>query len=221
MKDIKAMKGRYYIRELVSAGEHERQDFKFSVNDPRKIARSLSAFANRSGGHLLIGVKDNGTVAGVKRPDEEIYIVEQAAERYCRPSQHVEFTLFSVEPGVSVIRASIEATAEPPVEVDEGGGILRAYYRVADENITAHPLMVEAWHRRSTCTGLTLNFEHDGLPASVLRALAAGPMPVERIALNIHASTESVTETVISLASLKLIDFRFDGHGFLPALPSE
>ncbi len=85
MKDIKAIKGRYYVHELVEQGEHVNQDFKFAVSDPRKIARSISAFANHSGGHLLIGVKDNGVIAGVRTADEEIYVVEQAAERYCRP----------------------------------------------------------------------------------------------------------------------------------------
>ena len=79
MKDITVRKGRRHILDLVAQGEHERQDFKFLISDARKIARSISAFANHSGGCLLIGVKDNGVVAGV-RNDEDIYVVEQAAE---------------------------------------------------------------------------------------------------------------------------------------------
>lgn len=71
--EMKALTDTQYIRQLVSEGEHCHQDFKFEISDARKIARSLSAFANTEGGRLLIGVKDNGKIAGV-RSDEEIYL---------------------------------------------------------------------------------------------------------------------------------------------------
>lgn len=71
-----------YIRKLVAEGEHIHQDFKFAISDIRKIAKSLSAFANTEGGRLLVGVKDNGKIAGV-RSEEEIYMVEAAASVYC------------------------------------------------------------------------------------------------------------------------------------------
>ncbi|MDA9964009.1 ATP-binding protein, partial [Schleiferiaceae bacterium] len=44
---------------LISEGEHGEQDFKYRITDARKIARTLSAFANTSGGRLLVGVRDN------------------------------------------------------------------------------------------------------------------------------------------------------------------
>ena len=72
-----------YIQRLISEGEHVHQDFKFEISDARKIAKSISAFANTEGGRLLVGVKDNGKIAGV-RSEEEIYMIEAAAQRYCR-----------------------------------------------------------------------------------------------------------------------------------------
>ena len=81
MKDLRAIKGKFYLRQIIAEGEHEHQDFKFAISDARKIARSISAFANNSGGRLLIGVKDNGVIAGV-RNEEDIYVVEQAAQLY-------------------------------------------------------------------------------------------------------------------------------------------
>ncbi len=106
MKDLKAIKGRTYILGLISQGEHVQQDFKYAISDARKIARSISAFANNMGGRLLIGVKDNGAIAGV-RNEEDIYVVEQAAQLYCRPAQTVEFTAFRTGDTGTVIRASI------------------------------------------------------------------------------------------------------------------
>ena len=84
-----------YIEQLITQGEHVHQDFKYQITDARKIARSISAFANNSGGHLLVGVKDNGSIVGVSS-DEEIYMIEQAAQMYCQPEQQVKFEVFRV-----------------------------------------------------------------------------------------------------------------------------
>ena len=79
-----------YIHTLIAEGEHQQQDFKFEISDARKIAKTLSAFANTDGGRLLIGVKDNGKIAGV-RSEEEKYMIEAAAQLYCVPE--VEYTM--------------------------------------------------------------------------------------------------------------------------------
>ena len=73
-----------YIKELIEQGENQILDFKFEVSDSKKIARSLVAFANTDGGILLIGVKDNGKIAGV-RSEEEYFMLETATQIFCRP----------------------------------------------------------------------------------------------------------------------------------------
>jgi predicted HTH transcriptional regulator len=73
-----------YIHNLILEGEHQRLDFKFEISDAKKIARTFAAFANTSGGTLLIGVKDNGNITGI-RSDEEEYMAESAAHIYCKP----------------------------------------------------------------------------------------------------------------------------------------
>ena len=85
-----------YIQKLISEGEHIHQDFKFAISDAKKIAKSLSAFANTEGGRLLVGVKDNGKIAGV-RSEEEIYMVEAAATLYCRPEIELETHIYHIE----------------------------------------------------------------------------------------------------------------------------
>ena len=65
-----------YINNLISQGENLNLDFKFEISDAKKIARTFSAFANTKGGKLLIGVKDNGAIAGI-RTDEEIFMIER------------------------------------------------------------------------------------------------------------------------------------------------
>ena len=77
---MKTLTDTQYIYALIAEGEHQQQDFKFEISDARKIAKTLSAFSNTDGGRLLIGVKDNGKIAGV-RSDEEQYMIEAAAHR--------------------------------------------------------------------------------------------------------------------------------------------
>ena len=149
MKDIKAIKGKYYINRLIAEGEHEHQDFKFAITDAAKIAHSISAFANNDGGRILVGVKDNGNIAGV-RSEEDIFVIEQAASMYCSPPQQVEVTAFVCEGGAIVLRAEIPKASRRPVYSRETDGKWRAFYRVKDENIAAHPVMLKAWERMNS-----------------------------------------------------------------------
>ena len=70
---MKTLTDTQYIHALIAEGEHQQQDFKFEISRRRKMAKTLSAFANTDGGKLLIGVKDNGKIAGVRSDEETIY----------------------------------------------------------------------------------------------------------------------------------------------------
>ena len=150
MKNLRASRGKFFIERLIAEGEHDRQDFKYTISDARKIARSLSAFANHRGGRLLIGVKDNGTVAGV-RSEEDIYMIETAAQIYCRPEPSVTFHAYKAnDEGAQVIVAEVAPSDIRPIYVQEDDGTQKAYIRVADENILAPELLVRAWRRQNS-----------------------------------------------------------------------
>lgn len=211
MKDIPVKRGRRLIASLVSQGEHAQQDFKYAISDARKIARSISAFANAGGGRLLIGVKDNGAIAGV-RNEEDVYMVELAAHRYCDPGQEVEFQAYSIDTGVVVIMASIAAAPRRPVSVIEADGCRRAYYRVADENIVAHPLMVAAW-----CTESPVTFSLDHEASRLLDTLdAAGDqgLSVTDIALALGISRRRAERLITNLAATDIITFVYRAPEF-------
>lgn len=131
------------LRTLIAEGEHQRQDFKYTISSVSKIAHSLSAFANTQGGRLLVGVRDDGRIAGV-RSEEEIYMIDAAAQCYCVPP--VECLMQTVRcQGHVVLICTIEPDAQVPVMAKEEDGTLRAYVRVADENIMASPVHLELW----------------------------------------------------------------------------
>lgn len=134
-----------YIQQLISEGEHIQQDFKFAISDVRKIARSISAFANTQGGRLLIGVKDNGKIVGV-RSEEEIYMIEAAARMYCRPQVELENYIYKVE-GKNVLEVRIaENPCKPICALDEQNKAW-AYVRIKDENILANPVHLNIWEQ--------------------------------------------------------------------------
>lgn len=205
------MRGGALLRRLVAEGEHVHQDFKFSISDARKIARSISAFANNDGGRLLIGVKDNGVIAGV-RNEEDIFVVEQAAERYCRPAQNVVFKAYRLEGTTRVIVAEISRAQERPVMVDEGQGRYKAYYRVADENICAHPLMVRSWEMEAAGSCAPLSERHYAMAALFD---TPGKMLDERaVALALHLPQAVADDMIARLAAAGIIAFAFDGTAF-------
>lgn len=147
------MKEKNHIEELIAQGEHQQLDFKFEVSDSRKIARTLSAFANTDGGRLLIGVKDNGAIAGV-RSEEEYYMIEAASKMYTKPEVPFTATRWNVN-GKTVLEVLIEKGSEKPYLAPDKDNRFRAFIRVADENILANQILVLAW-KKSSCDDGTL-----------------------------------------------------------------
>jgi hypothetical protein len=213
VKDIPAIKGRYYIHRLIEEGEHEHQDFKFAISDARKIARSISAFANNDGGRLLIGVKDNGVVAGI-RNEEDIYMIETAAQTFCKPSVDVAFTAFKVDPGTVVIRAEIPKTLHPPVCVKEADGQLKAYYRVKDENILAPDVMLRSWYHYANSDGTLMRLtENHNAILSLLRS--RGKVTIEDCERLTHLSHDATVDLLGRLIATSIVSISYDGAQFL------
>jgi len=145
-----------YIKRLIAEGEHCHQDFKFEISDARKIARSISAFANTEGGRLLVGVKDNGKIAGI-RSEEEIYMIEAAANMYCKPTIELQTQTYHVE-GKTILEIRIEeATSKPIYALDENNAP-KAYIRIKDENILATPVHLKVWQQRKKEKGTLVQF---------------------------------------------------------------
>ena len=142
---------------MIEEGEHLHQDFKFAITDSKKIARSLAAFANTDGGRLLIGVKDNGNIAGVSS-DEEYYMIEAAASMYCKPP--VEFTTVQwKEAGKTVLEIIVKKSDQRPHKAPDKDGKYKAYIRVNDNNIVANTVLQKVWKRKKVPHGtlITLN----------------------------------------------------------------
>ncbi len=133
----------HHIQNLIAEGEHQMLDFKFEISDSRRIARSLAAFANTDGGRLLVGVKDNGAIAGV-RSDEEIHMIQAAAEMYCQPK--VEYTTEEWEiNGKTVLEVIIPKDKYHKHKAPDNQGNYKIFVRVKDENLVADSVLIKVW----------------------------------------------------------------------------
>lgn len=145
-----------YIKKLIAEGEHQTLDFKFEISDTKKIARSLVAFANTDGGRLLIGVKDNGIIAGI-RSEEEAYMIETAAHLYIKPEVNFTTQNYRVE-GKHIMEVIVEPSKHKPHFAPGKDDKLTAYVRVKDENQIANRVIIKLWERQSQTNGIYLKY---------------------------------------------------------------
>lgn len=131
------------VKELIAQGEHQQLDFKFAISDARKIARTLCAFANTDGGSLLIGVKDNGKIAGVD-PSEEIHMIEAAADMYCSPKLPFTTKVWKEDMKL-VLEVHIDPSPVRPVMARDDEGRWRAYVRRKDHTLLANKILLNVW----------------------------------------------------------------------------
>lgn len=152
-----------YLKKLISGGEGQRLDFKFCISDSRKIARTLCAFANSDGGKLLIGVRDNGTIAGV-RSDEEFYMIETASKLFCKPEIPVAIRQHNTE-GKTVLEVEVATGDRRPNRVKGEDGRWRAYFRHGDQNLEANSILIQLWKKDNRKAGILIRF---GKPENAL-----------------------------------------------------
>ena len=145
-----------YIQRLIDEGEGLQLDFKFEVSDAAKIARSLVAFANTEGGKLLIGVKDNGNISGV-RSEEEYYMLQNAAERFCEPEVKFESKEWNIG-GKKVLEVTIPKTELLPHKAPDINGKHKVYIRYKDQNILAHSVQVRVWNKLNSKVPVNLKY---------------------------------------------------------------
>ena len=145
-----------YLKKLIEEGENQYLDFKYCVSDSRKIARTLSAFANSDGGRILIGVRDNGSIAGIKS-DEEIYMVDTAAQIFCRPD--ITYTIKQhVTEGKTIVEVVVIKGNKRPYQAKDENGKWLSYFRHHDQNLAANRVLLQVWRKEKKRSGVLVKF---------------------------------------------------------------
>jgi len=211
-----------FLRKLIAEGENQQLDFKYCITDSRKIARTLSAFSNTDGGRLLIGVRDNGSLAGI-RSDEEIYMVDTAAHLFCRPE--ITYTVKQHTAGIkTILEVEVVKGSKRPYQVKDEEGKWRAYFRHGDQNLIANRVLLQVWRKEQQKRGVKVRFsdaemklldylrENDSVSLSKFRKISGIP----------SSRAESILANLIVFRVL-ILKASEKGFSYLlnPDLPSE
>jgi len=96
------------LLELVRNGESSGVEFKRDIIENSDLAKELVAFTNFDGGHVLLGVDDDGTVYGLTRSNIEQFVMNTCRDKI-RPEIIPYFEIIKdVEPGKDVAVVSVD-----------------------------------------------------------------------------------------------------------------
>ena len=205
------MDDKHYLQNLIREGEHQQQDFKYRVSDAKKLAKTVSAFANTDGGRLLIGVRDDGNMSGV-RSEEEIYMMHLAAYRYCRPEASIKFDTYHVD-GRTIVVATIPPSERRPVCAIDDEGKARAYIRIADENIVASPVLLAIWREAQKPEGTMMTYTDS--TKRILKVLQNQHLPLNQIARRSRIPRHKVITLLAQLIRFRIVQWEYINQQFL------
>lgn len=200
------------IKQLVAGGESRTLEFKRKVNFPEKVIREMVAFANTIGGNLLVGVEDNGSIPGLRNPDEHDFALKKAIQELCVPKIKYKMELIPISEKKSILCYSVEPANRKPFYakekvIDRYG---KAYVRVADKTLKASREMTQILRR--TRTKKDFSFHYGDKEAVLMKLLDSDKnttLSQFKEAANISTRTASSTLILLVLA------------GVLQIIPSE
>lgn len=171
------------LKALIFEGEHQQQDFKFRIDDQKKIARTLVAFANTDGGRLLIGVKDNGKIIGIL-PEEEFHMIEGAASIYCDPPVSFTHKIWQEDMKL-VLEIDIPASPKRNHKAKDENGNWKIFIRRNDHTLLANKILLLVWKFEKDGINRPEKFTDEAL--SILKCIQQNPgMTLSQLYKHVH-----------------------------------
>jgi predicted HTH transcriptional regulator len=106
---------------VLAHGENEFIEFKTAIPRPEIVARNIAAFSNASGGTVLFGIREDGSVAGA-----DLHRVQDALERAQISLSPSPITVTYEIPyqGKNVVAVDVEPSVSGPV-LSQGAAVMR------------------------------------------------------------------------------------------------
>lgn len=190
------------IRELLQRGEDDSLDYKQQITDAGKIAKTMSAFANHKGGTLLVGVKDNRKISGIRSEDEK-YMLDLAARFYCKPE--VELTMYEHDIGDKrIIECFVKPGDDKPYYAKGEDGKWWAYVRVKDQTLLASKIVLDVLRRQSS--GHPTVIEYSSKEQALLEYLRENDrITMQKFRKLVNISTRRASKILVNLISAGVI----------------
>lgn len=191
-----------YLKKLLLAGESEVLDFKQTVNNASKIAKTMVSFANTKGGILLVGVRDNKTISGV-RSEEEKYMLDMAASFYCNPEIALQIIELEAE-GKTILEVRIKEGHEKPYYAKGEDGNWWVYVRAADKSLLASKTTVDYLKREAK--GVENSLHIGWLESGILQYLNNNHrITISEVSKKFNVSKRRASKVLVTLMSMRLV----------------
>ncbi|GAW87702.1 conserved hypothetical protein [Bathymodiolus platifrons methanotrophic gill symbiont] len=69
------------LLEIIANGENSGVEFKRDDIRPEQLAKEIVALVNFQGGQIILGVEDNGTILGLRRPNAEEWVMNVVRDK--------------------------------------------------------------------------------------------------------------------------------------------
>ena len=190
------------IKRYLIDDEGDMLDYKQEISSANKIAKTMVSFANHKGGTLLVGVRDNRSIAGIRTEDEK-YMLDLAASFYCKPEITLEILEHDIG-GKVVLECIVPEGDNKPYSAKGEDGKWWVYIRNKDKSLLASKIVVDVLRRQASNKGTLIKYGKN--EEMLLKYLAEN----ERITLNefkkkINISRWRASKILVNLISAGVI----------------
>ncbi len=144
------------IKKYLIRGEDDTLDYKQEISSANKIAKTMVSFANHKGGVLLVGVRDNKSIAGIRSEDEK-YMLDLAASFYCKPEIELEIIEHQINDKI-VIECIVPEGSEKPYYAKGEDDKWWVYVRNKDKSLLASKIVVDVLRKQSSDNGTLIQY---------------------------------------------------------------
>ena len=144
------------IKKYLIDGEGESLDYKQEISSASKIAKTMVSFANHKGGVLLVGVRDNRSIAGIRSEDEK-YMLDLAASFYCKPEIELELEEHNIG-GKVILECTVPEGKFKPYSAKGEDGKWWVHIRNKDKSLLASKIVVDVLKRQSSNKGTLIKY---------------------------------------------------------------
>ena len=137
------------IHKIIEQGESKTTEFKIQFPKNSQIAQTACAFANRAGGHMLIGIADNGTIVGLDENQLNEYMekIPNILHDSIFPMLIPEIYTYNLE-GRRLLVIQIYPGSNTPYYIKDMGKLKGTYVRIGRTNKLADEEMIKELERQ-------------------------------------------------------------------------
>ena len=163
------------IKERLSLGEHQRIEFKTSIDNLDELGKTVCGFLNTFGGYLICGVTKRGEVIGIDDSHDKVNKLERYLIEHISPKAFVAVQAEELDKQV-VVSIEVPAGSDIPyafknviyIRTDED--TQAATPQIIRDIVMRHQIEPERWERRFSLAKLEKDIDEQEITAAVADA---------------------------------------------------